>query len=271
MQSLEPNILTPEDARFRDISIAHAALVAEVRQARVDFTSFVKLCVVDEAANPFKLEDMHLYWHRHVAWCWRKGYKAGIMAHWGGGKSAGLVVPLPAWLLGANPNLRIKIVCSSTELARERVEAVKTLITSPLYRRVFPHIKPGKSWKSSEFTVVRTGQMADQSLQAKGVFGKGVGKRADVLIFDDVVDQLNATVPEQRKKVREFISNTWLGRLTAGGKVLWISTPWNTDDATYHIMKRPNWCFLVQRVAEDMSYIEQEIHAADTNDYPREW
>jgi len=256
------------ERRVLDGYLAHITLEAEIRRARLDFTSFVKLCVVDERANAIKLETLHTYWHKHVAWCWKNDLHAGIMAHWGSGKSAGLVVPLPAWLLGMNPNLRIKVVCSSTELARERVEAVKNLITSPMYQQVFPHIKPGPSWKASEFTVYRAGQMTDQSLQAKGVFGKGVGKRADILIFDDVVDQLNAIVPEQRKKVREFVSNTWLSRLTAGGKVLWISTPWNTDDATYHIMRRPNWCFLVQKVAEDLSRLEQEVHGGRP-DYPR--
>jgi hypothetical protein len=253
-------ILSPEDERARKVAHVELALRAETQRARNDFTSFVRLCAADEAGRPLQLEPLHLYWHRHLSWCWKQGLHAGIMAHWSSGKSSGLVVPLPAWLIGKNPNLRIKIVCSSMELARERVQAVKALVTSPMYQRVFPHVVPGDSWKADEFTVVRSGSATDQTLQAKGVFGKGVGKRADVLLFDDVVDQLNAAEPEQRKKVREFVSNTWMGRLEPAGKVLWISTPWNVDDATFHIMKRPKWCFLVQRVNESVDGIEQELH-----------
>ena len=186
---------TPEDERIRKAALVGMRLEAETQRARLDFTAFVRLCTADEKGSPFRLEEMHLWWHRHVAWCWKRDLFAGIMAHWGAGKSAGLVVPLPAWLIGRNPNLRIKIVCSSTELARERVEATKTLITSPMYRRIFPGIRPGPSWKANEFTVERSGGATDQTLQAKSVFGKGVGKRADVLIFDDVVDQLNAAEP----------------------------------------------------------------------------
>jgi hypothetical protein len=249
--------------------LAWMALAAEEKHAASNFTTFVRLCTGDEAGNPFVLEPLHLQWHKHVAWCWKHDLHAGIMAHWSSGKSAGLVVPLPAWLIGRNPNLRIKVVCSSTELARERVEAVKTIISSPIYKRVFPHIRAGTSWKANEFTVERTGNSTDQTLQAKSVFGKGVGKRADVLIFDDVVDQLNAAEPAQRKKVREFVSNTWMGRLTPQGKVLYIGTPWNTDDATYHLMKRSRWCFLVQKVNEEVTCLEQEVHGAPL-DYPRE-
>lgn len=253
---------TLDDEKARKVALAAVRLETETQRARQEFTSFVRLSTADESGNPFILEPLHLYWHRHVAWCWKNNLHAGIMAHWSSGKSSGLVVPLPAWLIGRNPNLRIKVVCSSTELARERVEAVKTLVTSPIYRRIFPHVRPGASWKANEFTVERTGQSTDQTLQAKSVFGKGVGKRADVLIFDDVVDQLNAAEPAQRKKVREFVSNTWMGRLTPQGKVLYIGTPWNTDDATFHLMKRPRWCFLVQKVNEDVTGLEQEVHGA---------
>lgn len=260
-------ILTPDDDRARKLAMAAMRLEGETQRARKEFTSFVRLCTSDERGMPFLLEPMHLWWHQHVAWCWKRDLFAGILAHWGAGKSAGLVVPLPAWLIGRNPNLRIKVVCSSTELARERVEATKTLITSQMYRRVFPHVRPGTSWKANEFTVTRGSGSADQTLQAKSVFGKGVGKRADVLIFDDVVDQLNAAAPEQRKKVREFVSNTWMGRRTPQGKVLYIATPWNTDDATFHLMARPNWCFLVQRVPDSVDKIEQEVHNAPP-DYP---
>lgn len=260
--------LHSDDERARREAMVAMRLELSMQQARQDFTSFVKLCAADENGNPFMLEPLHLTWHRHVAFCWQRGLRAGIMAHWASGKSAGLVVPLPAWLIGRNPNLRIKIVCSSMELARERGEAVKSVIMSPMYRRVFPHIRPGAAWKAAEFTVARSGRSTDQTLQAKGILSKGVGKRADVLIFDDVVDQLNATEPAQRKKVREFVSNTWMGRLSPNGRVLYIGTPWNTDDATFHLMRRPDWCFLVQKVDESVSFLEQEVHGAPP-DYPR--
>ncbi len=257
--------LDPEVARVHAMAAARLEMAAKL--ARVDFTSFVRMCVVDEMAKPFALEGLHLAWHRHVTWCWKKGMHAGILAPWGHGKSAGLVVPLPAWLLGVNHNLRIKIVCSSTELARERVSSIKNIVTSPAYREVFEDARPGGRWTSDELTLERTGSMTDPSLQAKGVFGIGVGKRADVLIFDDVVDQRNAMEALQRKKVREVVSQTWMGRLTPQGRSLYIATPWNTDDATHHIMQRPGWCFLKHAVSEGGDYIEQTVLGADSS-YP---
>lgn len=252
---------------------AAARLESRIHKARQAFTPFVELCVTDPSGRPFRLEPMHLYWHRHVAWCWKRDRFAGIMSHWGAGKSAGLVVPLPAWLIGKDPNLRIKVICSSTELARERVEAIKNLVTSPTYRAVFPHVRQGGAWTASQFTVERTGQMADVTLQAKGVFGKGVGKRADVLIFDDVVDQLNSAEPGQRRKVFEFLHSTWLSRLVPGGKVMMIGTPWHVDDATVNMRdKGRNWCFLVQRVDDDCQTIHNEVHGLTPEEftaYPR--
>jgi hypothetical protein len=256
-----------DPAAAKEAMLAAARLELAAKMARKDFTDFVKMCVVDETGRPFALEPMHLAWHRHVTWCWRKGLHAGILAPWGHGKSAGLVVPLPAWLLGVNQNLRVKIVCSSTELARERVSSIKTLVTSPAYHEVFPVVRQGGAWKADEVTLERTGNASDPSLQAKGVFGIGVGKRADILIFDDVVDQRNSAEQLQRRKVREFVSQTWMGRLTPQGRALYIATPWNTDDATHHIMQRPGWCFLKHAVSEDANYVEQTVLGAD-HTYP---
>lgn len=231
-------------------------------RARINFTDFVRQVGRDDRDEKFEIEPMHTSWHRHVAWCWENGLHAGLMAHWGAGKSAGLVVPLTAWLLGRNPGLRIKIVCSATELARDRVTGVRSMLESPSYRHIFPNVRPGGRWTGEELMLSRPGGSLDPSLQAKGVFGKGVGKRADVLIFDDIVDQLNATEPGQRRKVRETAGSTWMGRLVGTGRALWISTPWNSDDATFHFMQRPGWCFLVQKVDPTIQHIEQEVHNA---------
>lgn len=241
---------------------AWAARQNRLTRARASFTDFVGLVGRDDKDDRFTLEDLHLSWHRHVAWCWEQGLHAGILAPWGHGKSVGLVVPLSAWLLGRNPGLRIKIVCSATELARDRVTGVRTMLESPAYRHVFPNVRPGGRWTGEELMLARPGGSLDPSLQAKGVFGKGVGKRADVIIFDDIVDQLNAAEPGQRRKVRETAGSTWMGRLVGKGRGLYIATPWNSDDATFHFMQRPGWCFLVQKVNPSIQHIEQEVHNA---------
>ncbi len=261
----------PQDpTAARMVLQAAARLESRVRAARLAFTDFVTFATMDERGEPFRLEPLHVAWHRHVAWCWSHNKFAGLWAPWGHGKSAGLVVPLTAWLIGTNPNLRVKIVCSGKELAYERVGAIKNLIESPAYKEVFPSAKPGGRWTSDELTLQRDAGHSDPTVQAKGIFSKGVGKRADVLIFDDVVDQLNAATPEQRLKVKEFIGRTWMGRLTQQGKVLYISTPWNIDDASHELVKRPQWCFLVQEVRDDREpwYIAQRVYNADAT-YPR--
>jgi hypothetical protein len=240
---------------------------ARVIVAKRDFTAFVELVGRDETGQSLVLAELHRAWHRHVNYCWERKLHAGILAHWGSGKSSGLVVPLVAFVLGHDNNTRVKIVTNDDASARRRVASIKRILESPQYLTVFADVQRGAKWAESEVYLKRKGYANDPSIQARGVFSTGIGTRADCIVFDDVCDQKNSAEPAQRRRVRELVEATWLSRLESGGKALWIATPWSIDDATHALMRANGWCFLVQRVNADLTALEQEVIGAGA-DYP---
>lgn len=236
-----------------------------MRKARRDLGTFIETCARNEEGERIELDHLHRQWIWHVNYCWSRNKHAMILAPFGSGKSSTLAVPLAAYLIGLNPQTRIKFVSNGDDQAKRRVAAAKMIIESSEYKDVFPRIRPGAIWGDQELEVVRKPGPIDATLQARGVMTRGVGLRADVLLFDDVCDQINSSEPGQRRKVKELVSRTWMSRLDTEdgqGHALWIATPWDPDDATHDLMHHPSWCTLVQRVALDHLHYEQEVFNA---------
>lgn len=241
----------------------------KLTRARTSFTDFVEAVARDEKGKPFKLAPHHLAWHRHVDYCWSRGLHAGIMAHWGSGKSTGLVAPIIGFLLGKNPNTRLKVVCNSDEQAADRVAVAARMILSPTYKRVFPNVFPGGQWTHHKLFVNRPGWSQEPSVDAKGVTSIGVGGRADVIVLDDTVDQKNSREPASRKNIRDLIFDTWLSRLEPTGLALAIGTRWYLDDAWQVLQQQAGWCWLIQAISMDLTCITQElVGAGNFSDYP---
>ena len=228
-------------------------------ECRTDIAKFISRCVRDDHGNLLGLAPMHLYWLQHVEWCWARGLRCMILAHFGSGKSSALAVPLIAFMLGQDPQLRVKQICNDDSSAKRRVGSAKQIFESENFRVAFPDARPGPKWTDHELILVRKGHSIEPSLHARGVFTTGIGGRADRIVCDDVVDQKNSMDEAQRKKVRSLLEETWFSRLEPDGQVLWIGTVWNLADATHHFMKQPGWCVLVQKISDDCNLIEQEV------------
>jgi len=255
--------------RSQQATLAEAMYWQRVRRARTDLATFIELCARNEDGGPIELDYMHRAWVWHLSYCWSRGKRCLIMSPFGGGKSSALAVPLAAWLVGCNVQIRIKFVSNADDYAAKRVGAAKAIIESTAYRQVFPNVVRGKKWGETEIFVRRKGNAIDPTIQARGVLTAGIGTRADVIIFDDVCDLKNTTEDAQRNKVKETIRSTWLSRLDqVEGRALWIATPWHPDDATNDMMTDPLWCTLIQRfVPPDLDWLDQEVVNADEGDY----
>ncbi len=235
------------------------------RAARKDFHIFGPAVVQDAVGRPIRYAPMHLSWIAHVNYAWSHGLHAGIFAHFGAGKTSAFSVPLAAWLIGRNPQERIKVVCAGDTLASQRVAAIKGIMEKPVYRSIFPGVVPGKKWTEHMVYVERLGDAIDPTLEARGVFSKGVGGRATKIIFDDVCDLQNSSEDGQRNRVKEHVQKIWLSRLeevAPKGNALWIATPWNADDASYMLRASSQWCWLEQRVNASLTGLEQEVFNA---------
>ncbi len=257
------------DDELEQLRRAAAAREDLLARAANDFTTFVEVVGRDESNRPFVLAPHHLAWHAHVQWCWNHNLFAGIVAPWGSGKSMGMIAPMIAFLLGRNPNWRIKVVCADDVSAMKRVGLASRILMSPAYRRIFPAVYKGGVWTKHELYVNRPGSSQEPSVEARGVFSTGIGARADFCLYDDVVDQKNSAAPDQRARVKNLLFQTWTSRLESTGLALHIATLWHLDDATHDLMAKEGWCFLVQKIKPDLSGISQElIGAGAAEGYP---
>lgn len=248
---------------------AQAAYHRRFRDARSELATFIETVGQNEEGEPIKLDYIHRAWIWHIHYCWSHGKHAMIQAPMESGKSSALVAPLAAWLIGTNPQVRIKVVCNGDSLAERRVAATKRMLESAAYRQIFPHIKPGGRWSDMEFDVKRRGFSLDATMQARGVRTKGVGLRAEYVIFDDVCDQLNTINEGVRSETKRLVRDTWMTRLAKPlGRCLWIATVWHPADATMDLMHDRRFCTLVQRVVPpDLTHYQQELFNGDRDEY----
>lgn len=260
-------IIIPD--RQRQILRARAAYEKKIKRARRYLVDFIELCGRNEDGARVQLDVIHRTWIFHVNYAWSRGKNAMIMAPFNSGKTSTLAIPLAAFLIGQNPQVRIKFVCSHDDNAKLRVASVKGLIESVAYQAVFPDIRPGKKWDVHEAFVEREGFAVDPTLHARGVLTEGIGGRADIVILDDIVTQKNSEEEANRAKIKKFARGTWLSRMDGPeARAMAFGTAWAQDDATEDLKNDPEWCTLVQRVRlPDMEHYEQEVLGAD-DDYP---
>jgi phage terminase large subunit-like protein len=152
------------------------------------------------------------------------------------------------WELGRNPSLRVKIICATDEIARDRCRFLRAAIDSnPLVRDVFPELQATSPWRADEFTVARPGDVIGPSVAAFGVGAGTTGTRADLLICDDVVDVRSLHSRVDRDRAADYFTNNLMNLVEPGGRCWVLFTPWHLDDLnarlkrneTFSHMRRP--------------------------------
>jgi hypothetical protein len=248
--------------------LAEALYWQRVAVARRHFPTYAEMVVKDENGDPIVFAPMHQAWADHVEWCWGHRRHAMILAPFGSGKSSGFAVPLATFLIGLDVQIRIKFVSNGDDYAAQRVQGAQQILEGHEYADIFPHVVKGRRWNTREAFVRRLGASLDPTLHARGVETKGIGGRADRILFDDVCDEINSAEQRQRAKIKQRVKRTWMSRLDPEhGLALWIATPWHADDATHDMMGQEDWCTLIQRVSPDLTRFDQEVVNAGP-DYP---
>lgn len=140
-------------------------------------------------------------------------------------KSTTFTVNWVVWLIHKNPDVRVVIVSKGQKLANDFLYEIKQKLTSPLFREM--HIAfgprdeggepngwqdPDGSWTTDRIYVrgknTTDGVQKDPTVQAMGIKGQIYGRRADVIILDDIVDADNAReVETQLRKINRDISS----------------------------------------------------------------
>lgn len=252
--------------------VLKAAVEEWRRKVRTNIASFIEATARDDRGDRIILASIHRIWHIHFEYCWRAGYWPFVEAPYAHGKTVNLIICRAAYEVGQDTNIRIKLVTNVDSKARERVGGCQQLIYSPTYRRVFPNVRPvdpkviratrkiGKVTQH-ELYVARTGFSIDPTIEGVPVLGTGAGGRADLLLFDDVVDLNNAIInPAHRQSVIAQIENTWMRRLEPNGRAGGVGTPYHEGDWSHQLRKDPKWCVLRCPISEDRSRIDLEVY-----------
>lgn len=167
-----------------------------------------------------------------------------------------------AWEIGHDPNLLVKVVKANDDEASDFCSAIRSIIESEKYRRVFPNIrKDTTEWGKTSLRVQRDLLSKDATVAASGIFGNP-GGRADILVADDICTLKNAIQnPAQREQVKQAWTETWIPMLKTARSKQWnVCTPWHVSDITADWRKSKN--FIVFR---------RPCHGTRSSPWPKNW
>lgn len=149
------------------------------------------------------------------------------------------------WRLINDPEQRLLMVMSSTELAEDKLSVVQQIIFNQQFQHFFPHLVPDRSrvrWNASDLEIVRTGAWDAPSYRAVGRDKKKTGGHFTEHIFDDLVDGENEDLTVESKRAQRLLRQSnplWVSRKK--GVRLIIGTLWPCpfytdllDDDSYH-------------------------------------
>jgi hypothetical protein len=97
-----------------------------------------------------------------------------------------------------------------------------------------------EKWSGNAITIDRTDiHLKDPTINAVGLFGSILAKRADIIVCDDIVNQQNSETDGQRRKVVDWLYTTVWPVLVPGGRFVYLGNTWHVDDVVNHLLKDP--------------------------------
>ena len=182
------------------------------------------------------------------------------------GKTTHISVAYPLWEIARNHNLRILLISSSATVTEtfmteivgniERNDRYKrwAMIIDPHKKGVSPQFKSSRKasekWTGNSIIIDREDlNLKDPTINAIGLFGSILSKRADIIIIDDLVNQVNSMTELQRLKVIDWFYTTILPVLVPGGRIVYLGNTWHQDDLVARLLKDPQFDYRKKRPA----------------------
>lgn len=138
-----------------------------------------------------------------------------ILAPRGHAKSTWLSIIYPIWKIALNRDINIIIVSDIADQAEIFLRAIKEELELNIkliehYGEFRPKEKSGAStvWRASDITVLRNERGKEPTIVSGGTGKKIVGRRADLIIVDDPLNDENTASETQRKKTETWFKKT---------------------------------------------------------------
>lgn len=216
----------PDDVvRCRQVELARA------RQHPVAFIEFV----FEIRLAPVQIEWIEM---------WLTRPESVLHGAVGLGKSA-LARGFCLWLLGVNPCEQIIWLSATQRQPKKSLHSMARLIENPRansrLHAVFPALRPGTLWRSTEIEIERETDAADAdpSVQVYGAFSDSIlGARGTTLVVDDLCNFTNTLTADGREKMIDWFGGTVISRLTKGRlRIMVLGNYWHEHDATMDLVR----------------------------------
>ena len=154
-------------------------------------------------------------------------------------KSHLVTIGYSLWSIAREPDIRILIYSDSATKAQGFLYGIKSHIEGKSHNSIFrdvygawegdPH--KGGTYNESKITVtVRKHGQKEPTVDTGGIESSKIGMHYDMMIFDDIVSDLNTTTKDQMDKIHDCYKKS-LSLLKPGGKIIIVGTRWNYGDA----------------------------------------
>ena len=147
-------------------------------------------------------------------------------------KTECLSINLSSWWMGRDRNIRVLLVGNTDSQASALVRQIRLRVEgSEAYRRLFLGLeKEAVLWNDSALQVQRPRIQKDPTISGLGVLGPILGKRADLIVCDDIVDLENSSTQLQRDKLDIWFREVLTPVLEPDGKMIMIGSSYHYDD-----------------------------------------
>lgn len=176
----------------------------------------------------------------------------------GHGKSTHLSVAYPLWRIARDHNLRILLISSTEAVSKsfmtEIIGHIENNVKYQMFARycdpmligVVPkmknYAKMRDNWSGDSIVIARDQlNLKDPTINAVGLLGSILSKRADLIICDDIVNQENSATEAQRLKVIDWIDTTVRPVLLPTGRFMYLGNTWHMDDYVARTLKNPQF------------------------------
>jgi predicted phage terminase large subunit-like protein len=152
-------------------------------------------------------------------------------------KSCICTIGYSLWRMVKDPNIRILIYSDSATKAQGFLGGIKSHITgessdsmfSKLYGSLETDLRSGK-WNESQITIkTRVHPEKEPTVDTGGIESTKVGCHYSLIIFDDIVSDLNTTTKAQMDKTYDCYKKS-LSLLAPNGEVVMVGTRWAFGD-----------------------------------------
>lgn len=216
----------------------------QVLAARESAAAFVQYAFRHEESDDL-LENAphHDEWHKFLD----DNDRAILFAPVEHAKTQHIAVGRVLWALGKNPGARLAVISLTQERHADKIvgQIRRHIETNPRVRKVFPELRQSDDlhdpWGQSRLVVARDTNAKDPSVQGLGIYGPINGSRLDGIVLDDVLNFENTRTAEQISKLVDWLDSEVFTRVTDGGWIHWIGTPWTPLDPMHVVAKRSGW------------------------------